>query len=50
MFVRIAGGMAAALCIAALMASPTIFGVATWKWLLGAIGAAIFVTAGRRRR
>ena len=49
MFVRIVSGLVAALCGAALMASPTIFGVATWKWLLGAIGAAIFVTAGRRR-
>jgi hypothetical protein len=34
---------------AALAAVPTILGVATWKWVLGTIGLAIFVSAGRRR-
>ena len=47
--IRIAAGLAFAVAAAALAAVPTILGVATWKWLLGAIGLAIFVSAGRRR-
>ena len=47
--VRIAAGLLFALVAAALVAMPSIFGVATWKWVLGAIGLAIFVSAGRRR-
>jgi hypothetical protein len=34
---------------AAVLAVPTIFGVETWKWALGALGAALFVAAGRRK-
>jgi hypothetical protein len=34
---------------AALIAVPEIWGIATWKWLLGIAGASLFVTAGRRK-
>jgi hypothetical protein len=47
--IRIAAGLALAVVAAALVAVPSIFGVATWKWVLGVIGLAIFVSAGRRR-
>ena len=32
-----------------LLAAPEIYGIATWKWLLGLVGFLIFVGAGRRR-
>jgi hypothetical protein len=35
---------------AALIAVPEIWGIATWKWLMGIAGAALFVTAGRRAK
>jgi hypothetical protein len=44
----IAVGLAAA--GAALFAVPEIWGIATWKWLLGVVGAWLFVTAGRRKQ
>jgi hypothetical protein len=47
--IRIAGGLGIAVVLAALATVPTILGVATWKWVLGAIGLAIFVSAGRRQ-
>ena len=47
--IRIAAGLAFAVVAAALVAVPSILGVATWKWVLGIIGLAIFVSAGRRR-
>ena len=34
---------------AVLLAVPTIFGVETWKWALGVLGAVLFVVAGRRK-
>jgi hypothetical protein len=34
---------------ALLLAVPTIFGVETWKWALGVLGAVLFVAAGRRK-
>jgi hypothetical protein len=46
--IRIAAGLGVALVAAALAVVPSILGVATWKWVLGAIGLAIFVSAGRR--
>ena len=47
--IRVVAGLAVALVIAALVAVPSVFGVATWKWVLGAIGLALFVAGGRRR-
>jgi hypothetical protein len=44
----VAGALAAA--GAALIAVPEIWGIATWKWLLGIVGAWLFVTAGVRRK
>jgi hypothetical protein len=35
---------------AALFAVPAIWGIATWKWMLGVVGAWLFVTAGRRKK
>ena len=46
---RMIAGLGVALVGAVLLAVPAILGVATWKWVLGAIGLAIFVSAGRRR-
>ena len=46
---RIAVALVLAAIAATLMVVPTIFGVATWKWVMGAAGLAIFVSAGRRR-
>lgn len=34
---------------AVLLAVPEIAGVATWKWVLGAIGLALFRAGSRRR-
>jgi len=47
--IRAAAAVGLAAIAAALMVVPTILGVATWKWVLGAVGLAIFVSAGRRR-
>ena len=47
--IRIVAGLLFAVVAAALAVVPSILGVATWKWVLGAIGLAIFVSAGRRR-
>lgn len=47
--IRIAAGLGLAAVAATLAAVPSILGVATWKWVLGVIGLAIFVSAGRRR-
>ena len=46
--IRIAAGLGIAVVAAALATVPAILGVATWKWVLGVIGLAIFVSAGRR--
>jgi hypothetical protein len=42
----VAAALAAA--VAVVFAVPAIWGVATWKWVLGVVGAWLFVTAGRR--
>jgi hypothetical protein len=47
--IRTAAAVGLAAIAAALLVVPTILGVATWKWVLGAVGLAIFVSAGRRR-
>ena len=47
--IRAAAALGLAAIAAALMVVPTILGVATWKWVLGAVGLVIFVSAGRRR-
>ena len=46
---RITAALVLAAIAAILMVVPTILGVATWKWVMGAVGLAIFVSAGRRR-
>lgn len=35
--------------IAVLMAVPRIAGIETWKWVLGFIGVALIVLAGRKK-
>ena len=35
--------------MAALLVIPEIAGVATWKWVLGVIGLALFLAGGRKR-
>jgi hypothetical protein len=49
----LARALAAILIAAAgalLLAVPEIAGVATWKWVLGAIGLVLFVASGRPKR
>ena len=46
---RVAGAVAAAAVMAAVLAVPEIGGVATWKWVLGAIGLVLFAAGGRKR-
>ena len=43
------GAVAVALVMAALLAIPEIAGVATWKWVLGAIGLVLFLAGSRKR-
>lgn len=38
-----------AAAIATLLAVPEIGGIATWKWMLGAIGLAVFLSGSRKR-
>ena len=45
---RMMGAILVAGAIATLLAVPEIAGIATWKWMLGAAGLALFV-AGRKR-
>jgi hypothetical protein len=42
-------GLVIAALAATLLVVPTILGVDTWKWALGALGAVLFVAAGRRK-
>jgi hypothetical protein len=42
--------VAVAVVLAALMAVPRVFGVETWKWVLGAAGLALFLLAGVQGR
>ena len=46
---RALAGVVVAGAGAVLLAVPTIFGVETWKWALGVLGAVLFVAAGRRK-
>ena len=46
---RIAVGLIIAVAAAFVMTVPEIGGVATWKWVLAAIGLAVFVAGGRRK-
>ena len=50
MIKNFAGGLAAATAAALAAAVPSIAGSSTWKYLLGAIGLALFVRAGIGRR
>jgi hypothetical protein len=43
---NLAGGLAVAVLLAAPFVVPTIAGISTWKYVLGAIGLGIFVRAG----
>ena len=49
MFTRIAAAVVVAAAAAAVLVVPSIFGVETWKWALGILGAILFVAAGRRK-
>jgi len=42
-------GLLVAAAAAVVFIVPTIFGVETWKWALGVLGAALFVASGRRK-
>ena len=46
---RVAGAIAAAAVMAALLVIPEIGGVATWKWVLGAMGLVLFLAGSRKR-
>jgi hypothetical protein len=46
---RIVPAVIIAAAIAMLLAVPEIAGVATWKWVLGVIGLALFRAGSRRR-
>ncbi len=46
---NVAGGLAVAVLLAAPFIVPTIAGIATWKYIMGALGLGIFVFGGMRR-
>jgi hypothetical protein len=46
---NLAGGLAVAVVLAAPFVVPTIAGISTWKYLLGAFGLWVFVRAGMSR-
>lgn len=46
---RMAPAVIIAAAIAVLLAVPEIAGIATWKWVLGAIGLALFLAGSRAR-
>ncbi len=48
-FGRITLGLAVAAILAAALTVPSVFGIETWKWVLGLIGLALFVSSGKRR-
>ena len=41
-------GLAVSLLIAIVLIVPTLFGISTWKIVLGGIGLALIVLAGRK--
>jgi len=43
---RLVSGVAVAAVLAWVVAVPRVAGVETWKWLLGAIGLALFLGGG----
>ncbi len=45
---RVVAAVAIAAAGAFVLAVPQIAGIETWKWVLGAIGLALVVKAGRR--
>jgi hypothetical protein len=47
---NLVGGLVVAGLLAAPFIVPTIAGVGTWKYLLGALGLWLFVSAGMGRR
>jgi hypothetical protein len=46
---RMTAGIVLAVAAAMLAAVPTIAGISTWKVLLGLVGLALFIIAGRDR-
>jgi hypothetical protein len=48
-FRNLAGGLVAALLLAAPLIVPVIAGIDTWKYLMGAVGLWLFVRAGFSR-
>jgi hypothetical protein len=46
---NILGGAAVAALMAAAAIVPSVFGISTWKIVLGAVGFALIVLAGRDR-
>jgi hypothetical protein len=44
----IASGIATV--IALLLAVPSVWGIETWKWIMGVIGLALIILAGRKDR
>jgi hypothetical protein len=46
---NVAGGLAVAVILAAPFIVPAIAGIATWKYVMGALGLGIFVFGGMRR-
>jgi hypothetical protein len=47
---RAIGGLVVAAAAAWLLATPTILGIETWKWVLAALGAMLYVATSRRQR
>jgi hypothetical protein len=47
---HVAAAVAIAAAGAVVLAVPQIAGIDTWKWVLGAIGLALVIKAGRRTR
>jgi hypothetical protein len=41
-------GAVAAIVLAFVVAVPTLYGVSTWKYVLGAIGLVLFILGGRK--
>ena len=47
--IRVIAGVVIALAGAVVLTVPTIWGVETWKWALGVLGAVLFIAGGRKR-
>jgi hypothetical protein len=50
LILRLAGGLAIAVVIAALASGVSILGIALWKIVLALAGLALFILSGRERR